>query len=101
MLHSTINRQRQNLLTRLLRRNHNWATGIRARHPRENTRVDYEYVVRTVDLGVEIYDGGAAVEAGVDADLAGPEPVVGAAGANVSISYRELGVLVRFKFGRK
>ena len=47
-------RQRQNLLTCLLRRNYNQRAGVRARHAGEDTCVYDENVACTVDLGVQV-----------------------------------------------
>lgn len=52
---------------------------IRRYHAREDAGVDDEEVVGSVDLGVEVDDGGAAVAAVVAAELAAAHPVVGAA----------------------
>lgn len=53
--------------------------GVGGDHSGEDGGVDDEEVVCSVDLGVEIYNGGAAVAAVVAADLGGSDPVVGAA----------------------
>ena len=50
--------------------------GVGGDHSGEDGGVDDEEVVGSVDLGVEIYDGGAAVAAVVAADLGGSDPVV-------------------------